>query len=42
VNGACEPLVKNELGRVVQFERVGFAKIDRIDDSGVQGYFTHK
>jgi len=42
VNGACEPLVKNELGRVVQFERVGFAKIDRIDEGGVQAYFTHK
>jgi len=41
-NGVCEPDVKNELGRVVQFERVGFAKIDRVNEGGVQAYFTHK
>ena len=28
ITGACEPLVKKELGKVVQFERIGFAKID--------------
>jgi glutamyl-tRNA synthetase len=42
MSGSCEPLVKNEPGRVVQFERVGFAKIDRVDEGGVQAYFTHK
>jgi glutamyl-tRNA synthetase len=42
VNGYCEPLVRNEPGRVVQFERVGFAKIDRVDEDGVHAYFTHK
>ena len=42
MTGSCEPLVKGELGRVVQFERVGFAKIDAVDASGVQAYFTHK
>ncbi len=42
MTGSCEPLVKGELGRVVQFERVGFAKIDAVDASGVRAYFTHK
>lgn len=42
MTGACEPRVKNELGRVVQFERVGFAKIDSADASGIRAYFTHK
>jgi glutamyl-tRNA synthetase len=42
VTGACEPLVKKDLGRVVQFERVGFARIDSLDASGVRAYFTHK
>jgi glutamyl-tRNA synthetase len=40
--GACEPAVKKELGRVVQFERVGFVKIDAADDSGIIAYFTHR
>jgi glutamyl-tRNA synthetase len=40
--GACEPPVKKELGSVVQFERVGFARIDSVDASGVRAYFTHK
>jgi glutamyl-tRNA synthetase len=42
MNGACEPLVKNDLGKVVQFERVGFVKIDAVDKDGVRAYFTHK
>jgi len=40
--GACEPLVKSELGKVVQFERVGFVKIDAAGADGVRAYFTHK
>jgi glutamyl-tRNA synthetase len=39
--GACEPAVKKELGNVVQFERVGFVKIDSIGPDGVKAYFTH-
>ena len=38
MNGACEPLVRTELGKVVQFERVGFARIDAcgcVRDTGV-------
>ncbi len=42
IRGVCEPVVKTELGKVVQFERVGFAKIDAISDDGVMAYFTHK
>jgi len=41
-NGACEPGVRDELGHVVQFERVGFAKIDTVTDNGIVAYFTHK
>jgi glutamyl-tRNA synthetase len=39
--GVCEPLVVNELGKVVQFERVGFARIDAAGKDGVRAYFTH-
>jgi glutamyl-tRNA synthetase len=42
MKGACEPLVQEEPGRVVQFERVGFARIDAVDAVGVRAYFTHK
>jgi len=42
IRGVCEPAVKHELGNVVQFERVGFAKIDAVLSDGVMAYFTHK
>ena len=42
IAGACEPLVKKELGKVVQFERIGFVKIDAVSNDGVRAYFTHK
>jgi glutamyl-tRNA synthetase len=42
ISGACEPAVKQELGKVVQFERVGFARIDAVSDDGVLAYFTHR
>ena len=42
MKGACEPLVRTELDKVVQFERVGFARIDGVDASGIRAYFTHK
>jgi len=41
ITGACESLVKKESGHVVQFERVGFARIDAVDNNGVRAYFTH-
>lgn len=40
--GACEPRVTEEVGSVVQFERIGFARIDRVDEEGVEAYFTHR
>jgi len=42
VQGVCEPAVKNELGNVVQFERVCFARIDAVSGDSVTAYFTHK
>jgi glutamyl-tRNA synthetase len=42
MTGACEPLVRTERGNVVQFERVGFARIDAEDATGIRAYFTHK
>ena len=40
--GACEPEIRFEVGNVVQFERVGFARIDYVDASGIRAYYTHK
>jgi glutamyl-tRNA synthetase len=40
--GFCEKGVTKELGNVVQFERIGFVKIDAVDNDGVRAYFTHK
>lgn len=42
VMGACETPVVTEIDKVVQFERVGFARIDGADTSGIRAYFTHK
>jgi glutamyl-tRNA synthetase len=41
MKGVCEPAVVKELGKVVQFERIGFVKIDTVSESGVLAYFTH-
>ncbi len=40
--GACEPRVAEEVGAVIQFERIGFARIDRVTDEGVEAYFAHR
>ena len=43
VEGFCEPLVAGEVGSVVQFERVGFARIDAVTDDGrVDAFFAHR
>jgi glutamyl-tRNA synthetase len=42
VSGACEPGVATEIGKVVQFERVGFARIDRVEPQGLIAYFCHR
>ena len=40
--GACEQGARTEAGRVVQFERIGFARIDSVSPEGIIAYFTHK
>ncbi|HZD42459.1 MAG TPA: glutamate--tRNA ligase family protein, partial [Methanomicrobiales archaeon] len=41
--GFCEPAVADQVGRMVQFERVGFARIDEATPGkGVQAYFAHR
>jgi len=40
--GICEPGVAREKGAVVQFERVGFARIDAVTPEGIIAYFTHR
>ncbi len=42
VTGACEPAAGTVQGRVVQFERVGFARIDRIEPQELIAYFCHR
>jgi glutamyl-tRNA synthetase len=41
MHGVCEPAVAKDLGKVVQFERIGFVRIDTVNESGVLAYFTH-
>jgi glutamyl-tRNA synthetase len=41
MQGVCEPAVAKEQGKVVQFERIGFVRIDTVSESGVLAYFTH-
>ncbi|MDD1652357.1 MAG: glutamate--tRNA ligase [Methanomicrobiales archaeon] len=40
--GSCEAAVQSEVGKVVQFERVAFARIDTVTPAGVEAYFTHR
>lgn len=42
VHGRCERAVGREVGNVVQFERVGFARIDAAGPGGITAYFTHR
>jgi glutamyl-tRNA synthetase len=42
VAGFCEPAVSREIGKVIQFERIGFARIDSFTDAGIVAYFTHR
>ncbi len=39
--GIGEPGIEKELDKVVQFERFGFVRIDKVDDE-IVAYFTHK
>lgn len=40
--GLCERGVCGEEGKIVQFERVGFARIDSVSDSGITAYYAHR
>jgi glutamyl-tRNA synthetase len=42
MQGSCEAAVRSELGKVVQFERVAFARIDAVTPDGIEAYFTHR
>lgn len=42
LHGFCEPPVKEEYDRVVQFERIGFARIDSVDEGKVIAYWAHR
>ena len=42
IEGLCEPNVTGEWNAVVQFERVGFARIDEVSETTVSAYFAHK
>jgi glutamyl-tRNA synthetase len=42
VEGFCEPLVAGEVDRVVQFERIGFARVDSVTDGRVDAFFAHR
>jgi len=42
IEGVCEPDVRTEADAVVQFERVGFARIDSVSETEVSAYFAHK
>jgi glutamyl-tRNA synthetase len=40
--GYCEPGVRQKQGAVVQFERVGFARIDAVTSAGITAFFAHR
>jgi glutamyl-tRNA synthetase len=40
--GVAEPEVLNYEGKIVQFERVGFAKIDAVENGKAVAYHTHR
>ena len=42
IEGICEKAVSGEKDKMVQFERVGFARIDSVTDSGIVAYFAHR
>jgi glutamyl-tRNA synthetase len=42
VQGVCEPGIVRETDVVVQFERIGFARIDDVSGDRVVAYFTHR
>lgn len=41
-DGYCEAAVQKYDQKIVQFERVGFARIDSVKDGRITAYFTHR
>jgi glutamyl-tRNA synthetase len=39
--GLCEPILKDDIGKVVQFERLGFVKIEK-EKEEYNAYFAHR
>lgn len=42
MEGFAEPDVLGYAGRIIQFERIGFTKIDSVKDGKAVAYFTHR
>ncbi|MBN1166674.1 MAG: glutamate--tRNA ligase [Methanospirillaceae archaeon] len=42
ISGVCEPVVQDLVGQMVQFERVGFARVERSDSSGLTAVYSHR
>jgi glutamyl-tRNA synthetase len=42
MRGYCEPMVSLDLGKVVQFERVGFARIEKATAMIIEAYWGHR
>jgi glutamyl-tRNA synthetase len=42
IKGVCERRVTREAGAVVQFERIGFARIDSVEGGEITAYFAHR
>ncbi|MDD1657859.1 MAG: glutamate--tRNA ligase, partial [Methanomicrobiales archaeon] len=40
--GSCEVAVRSEVGKVIQFEQVAFARVDAVTPDGIEAYFTHR
>jgi DNA-directed RNA polymerase beta' subunit len=42
VNHLLDAAVANEVGKIIQFERIGFARIDRVSKDGIEAFFAHR
>jgi len=42
IEGLCEPNCIKEIGKVVQFERVCFARIEKVENKKIIAYYAHK
>ncbi|VUT28228.1 MAG: glutamyl-tRNA synthetase [Candidatus Syntrophoarchaeum sp. GoM_oil] len=42
ISGFGEGLIREKVGKVLQFERFGFVRIDSVCDDGIVACFGHK